>query len=60
MTAKLIAQKLYDKGFDTKVAGQFVIVSLNRPISTTEVNAALDYEEKVKSYKVDKVIVMGA
>ncbi len=60
MTAKQIAKKLYDKGFDTKVSGDFVTISLNRPVNTMEVEEALNYEAPILGRSGKSVVVMGA
>lgn len=60
MTAQQIAQKLYDKGFDTKVVNNSVIVNLNRKVNTMEVDIALDREERMSMQSGNSVIVMGA
>ncbi len=59
MTAQQIAKKLYDKGFNTEVNGDFVTVSLNRPVSTMEVEAALDFEAPILGKHNESVVVMG-
>ncbi len=60
MTAQQIAQNLYDKGFYTKVNGDFVTISLNREISTMEVETALNFEAPILGKQGKSVIVMGA
>lgn len=42
-----IESKLKNKGFDVKVSGMSLIVSLNRKIDTMEVRVALDYNEDI-------------
>ncbi len=60
MTAHQIAKTLKDKGFDTKVSGDFVNVSLNRPVSTMEVKVALNFEAPILGKSGKSVVVMGA
>ena len=59
MTTKQIAKKLYNKGFKVKVTTDFVEVSLNRPVSTMEVEAALDYEVPILGKSGNAVMVLG-
>ncbi len=59
MKTQQIAKTLKEKGFDTKVSGDFVTVSLNRPVNTMEVEAALDYEAPILGKSGKSVVVMG-
>ncbi len=60
MKAHQIAKTLKDKGFDTKVSGDFVTVSLNRPVSTMEVEVALNFEAPILGKSGKSVVAMGA
>lgn len=55
MNTQIISAILAQLGFVTRITGNSVIVSLNRPLSTLEVETALEQEFDTIEFKVSQV-----